>query len=67
MLEQKMIKYSIVMEDDNIIYDKDKFLWNYNDALKKIKKSEYLSLFISLCSETKDEYKILLIEIFIYH
>ncbi len=57
MMVEENIKYSIIMEDDNIIYDKDKFLWNYNDALKKIKKSEYLSLFISLCSDTKDEYK----------
>nr|QDY52209.1 glycosyltransferase family 25 [Mimiviridae sp. ChoanoV1] len=57
MMIEENIKYAIIMEDDNKIYDKDKFLWNYNDALKKIKKSEYLSLFISFCSDTKEECK----------
>jgi GR25 family glycosyltransferase involved in LPS biosynthesis len=51
------IKYAIILEDDNEIYDIDKFNWAYNDALKKIKKSEYASIFISLCSETKQGFK----------
>ena len=51
------IKYAFILEDDNIIYDKDKFLWMYNKALKKIKKTEYIPILISLYSNINENYK----------
>lgn len=57
MMVEDHIKYAIILEDDNEIYDIEKFKWAYNSTLKKIKKSEYLSYFISLCSNTRPENK----------
>ena len=56
IVEENM-KYAIILEDDNEIYDIDKFNWVYHNALKKIKKGEHSSLFISLCSNTRPEFK----------
>lgn len=52
MIVEDNIKFALILEDDNDIYDIDKFKWCYFEALKKMRKSEYISYFISLCSET---------------
>tara|TARA_Y200000002_G_C22659185_1_gene654912 strand:+ start:229 stop:1023 length:795 start_codon:yes stop_codon:yes gene_type:complete len=52
MIVDDNIKFALILEDDNEVYDIDKFKWCYYDALKKMRKSEYISYFISFCSET---------------
>ncbi len=46
------IKFALIMEDDNYIYNVDKFNWVLHAVLKKMRKSEYNSYFISLNSKT---------------
>ena len=47
------IKFALIMEDDNYIYNVDKFNWVLHAVLKKMRKSEYNSYFISLNSKTE--------------
>ena len=58
MMIDENIKYALIMEDDNEIYDIETFQWSYQNALRKIQKSEYLSMIISLCSNINNENKI---------
>lgn len=57
MIVDENIKYALIMEDDNYINDIEKFKWSYESALKKIKKTQYISMIISLNSNTNIENK----------
>ena len=52
MMVEDNIKFALIMEDDNCIYNIDKFKWVYQAVLKKMRKSDYISYFISLNSHT---------------
>ena len=39
VIEENM-KYALIMEDDNEIYDIEQFNWSYQSALKKIQKTK---------------------------
>ena len=58
-IKNKNIEYALILEDDNEIYDTEKFLYNFNLALSiynKFKRKnnfqEYKNFFLSLCSHT---------------
>lgn len=58
MIIEENMKYALIIEDDNEIYDIEQFNWSYQSALKKIQKTEYISMIISLCSKTNNDNKI---------